>query len=154
MFRSTHTAKAVSVDAPVFRRRSPISRYSDSRGNLICPAISFAVLPDANPRSKITSSAVNRGANGANGAVAVAAGFAPAPVAASAVAAALATSPVESILAGAPIPTPTGGRGAFATTASAGAVRATPPTPACLNSTDFICPRVAMISSVLSQEMA
>jgi hypothetical protein len=73
MFRSTHTASAVSSVAPVFLRRSPSSRNNDSRGNRNCPAISFTVFPEAKLRSKIDSSVVNRAANIAP------AGLAPCP---------------------------------------------------------------------------
>src|SRR4029077_18494138 len=63
IFRSTHTASAVSSAAPVFLRRSPSSRNNDSLGNRSCPAISFTVFPVARLRSQIDSSAVNRAAN-------------------------------------------------------------------------------------------
>jgi hypothetical protein len=59
MFRSTHTASAVSSAAPIFLRRSPRSLNSDSRGNRNCTAISFTVFPEAKLRSKMDSSVVN-----------------------------------------------------------------------------------------------
>jgi hypothetical protein len=74
MFRSTHTANAVSSATPIFLRKSPSNRNNDSLGNRNCPAISFTVLPVARLRSKIDSSAVKRAPHP------IPAGFVPSPL--------------------------------------------------------------------------
>ena len=148
MFRNTQTARDASLDEPVFRRKSEINRYKDSRGNRICAAISFEVEPDARPRRRIVSSAVNRGATGALFPAATATGdgavcgrWGASPFVTLRVFAAkmdlLALAPFT-----AAVELAAGSNAGGADTSAA--MFAVAARPACLNSIDFICPRVAM----------
>jgi hypothetical protein len=155
MFRNTHTASAASLVAPVFRRKSPINRYSDSRGKRICNAICFEDAPEESPRSRIVSSAVNRGTAGPVFAVAAATG--------DAVGWARCWVPTGSPLRALTLAT---GRVAMADLRDAVGFTGEPASidvsattdaevtigAACSNSTDFICPRVAMTQSVPSKD--
>src|SRR5579871_857245 len=137
MFRRTQTANAVSLAAPVLRLRSPIRRYSDSRGNLIWAAISLDDAPDASPRRRIVSSAVNRGITGELFAASAATGDALFAVGIAVGGAAVDCAKIAAE------PADVGGVAGDSVAIAEVAVNS-----ACLNSTDFKCPRVAISQSV------